>query len=109
MAGVKRQRRTPRVDELPESWYWALALGGEPELFGGEAERRAAWFKYRALIEVNPCHRPWGWWEYEAPERRNEGEHEHEQLERLGVLSPEERAELAEWRGAGVVPKRRQS
>lgn len=34
--------------------------------------------------------KPVGWWLFEAPEERNEGETEREQLERLGLLEPGE-------------------
>lgn len=99
---TRRLRRVARTDELPESWYWALALGGDSGVFESDAQRRAAWFRYRHLIELNPCHRALGWWLYESPEPRSQ-EAEHEQLERLGVLRPEERAELRAWRLAGVM------
>lgn len=39
--------------------------------------------------------RPWGWWEFEANERRNPAETEAQQLGRLGLLSEHERAALA--------------
>lgn len=104
MAGTKRKRREARPDELPEAWHWGLALSSDPALFGGEAQRRAAWFKYRHLIEVNPCHRAACWWHFESPEPRNPAEPEHEQLERMGCLTPEERGHLAQWRAAGIFP-----
>lgn len=101
---MKRMRREARPDELPESWFWGLALSSDPAIFGGEAQRRAAWAKYSHLIETNPCTRPAAWWLYSSPEPRSEAEPEHEQLERLGVLTPEERAHLAQWRAVGIIP-----
>lgn len=106
MATRRRRRRGARVEELPESWHWALALGGDAGIFGGEAERRRAWFTHSHLIETNPCTRAAGWWLYESPEPRNLAEPEHAQLERLGVLSAEERGHLEQWRQAGIFSER---
>lgn len=48
--------------------------------------------------------RPWGWWAFDAPERRDESRDEREQLEALGLLTAAELSELrqrAESAGEG--------
>ena len=52
------------------------------------AERReelmASW------VQERPGTRPWGWWQYDAPEDRPEGESEAGYLRRHGFLTPGE-------------------
>ena len=50
-----------------------------------------AFYSMRRVAE-----RPWGWWQFEAPEQRSETETEYEQLLRLGLLSKQEQAAYAE-------------
>lgn len=43
-------------------------------------------------IRERPGTRPWAWWQWSAPEHRNDKESERAQLERLSVLTAEELA-----------------
>jgi len=103
---MPRRRRIPkrRLDRLNERQRQLLLLGvalfeDEPG-FESEQEEREAWERHReALLAECAAERParWrpaAWWKYEAPEPRNKDEPEAEQLARLGLLTPEERALL---------------
>lgn len=61
-----------------------------------EAEVSEAWETMKdellpRFIRDNPGRRPWGWWACESPERRRRDESERDYLERLDLLTPEER------------------
>lgn len=106
MPAIRKKRREIRVHELTERQFWALALGGDDEAFASEDERRELYFRHRDELTTNPTTRADGWWLYESLEPRNEAEQEHEQLERMGCLTPEERGHLAQWRAAGIFAER---
>lgn len=60
-----------------------------------QAQLREAWEYAREellaeWIRESPGTRPPGWWLFDAPERRREGEEEAAYLDRLGLLTPEE-------------------
>jgi hypothetical protein len=66
--------------------------------FASEEARRAAWEIHRDELlarEHIPGNRPAAWWDYEAPEPRDHREAEADQLQRLGLLTPDELAALA--------------
>ena len=50
--------------------------------------------RYGFRAPEGPGHRPWGWWEFDAPEPRNREEPEADQLLRLGMLTAEEQVAL---------------
>jgi hypothetical protein len=63
------------------------------------AELKTAWPEMRTQvmfehIEQLPGTRPAAWWQWDAPEPRNQQLHEPEQLTRLGELQPGERSRL---------------
>lgn len=94
--------------------------------FDSEEQAREVWLEHREQFEQYcpgscPGHRPWGWWQFEAPEPRRilgwvqdepsvisaDGtlggrspvlEDEEEYLRRLGLLRPDEEQALAEER-----------
>ena len=51
--------------------------------------RQQAFDSFYCLRRI--AQRPYGWWLFEAPERRNESETEYQQLDRLGLLSETEK------------------
>src|SRR5262249_38366366 len=60
---------------------------------------RVAWNELRAeildeFIANNPGHRPWAWWQFDAPEPRRQPETDLAYLERLNLLVPSEIAVL---------------
>jgi len=101
---MPRVRRVPRLRfEWPPSAVWHLMTGFY--ISGGfppETDRgtlRAAWGDLREHVEAalvvarvrgrgGPYWRlrPWAWWEFDAPERRDFTVTEREQLDRLGLL-----------------------
>jgi hypothetical protein len=65
-----------------------------------KTEMRADWQKHQAeliaaVAAERPGHRPWAWWEFEAPERRQVGETQPDYLERLKLWIPGERDRYA--------------
>ena len=47
----------------------------------------------RWLVD-NPCTRPWGWWQFDAPEPRGDDETDAAYLQRHGLLTEPERLAL---------------
>jgi len=77
--------------------YLELLLGPRGNsAFDSNAARRSAWHEHRAelLPMVDPGSRPWGWWQYEAPEPVLPREPELMYLERCGQLTEPERIRL---------------
>jgi hypothetical protein len=77
--------------------YLELLLGPRGRsAFDSDAARRAAWLEHGAELQplVSPGSRPWGWWQYEAPEPVLPREHELAYLERCGQLTEPERISL---------------
>jgi hypothetical protein len=101
------RRRIDRVTrKLSDSQFWSLLLGEDPRrpAFASDADRRAAWALHREELRTNAGTRPQGWWDYESPEpRSSEAEAEPDQLRRLGVLTPDEVAQIDGWRWAGRI------
>jgi hypothetical protein len=89
------------LDRLRDIWEEAWAELGESLtrlwVFGPDAapEIRTGGLN---CIDAGPGHRPWGWWEFDAPEERQQGETEFAYLNRLDLLLPGER-ELVEAAG----------
>lgn len=106
MPAIRKKRREIRTHELTERQFWALALGGDDEAFASEDERRELYFRHRDELGTNPTTRADGWWRFESPEAKSATEPEHEQLERMGCLTPEERGHLEQWRAVGIFPER---
>ena len=83
--------------------YLELLLGptGLTSAFSSDADRCWAWQEHgpRLLSLVDPGSRPWGWWQYDAPEAPSPREPEIDYLARRGLLTEDERARL---HGAGV-------
>ncbi len=105
---MPRHRRIPktRTREMGYLEGWELLIGpGGRSAFASDAARRAAWQAHREEILKRwehgyPGMRPSAWWRYDAPEPRLENERDAEALERLGLLSDEERGRVAA-RGQG--------
>lgn len=77
--------------------YLELLLGpSSGSAFDSDKARRNAWRKHRTelLALVAPGSRPWGWWQYEAPEPLLPRESERMYLERCGQITEPERANL---------------
>jgi hypothetical protein len=77
--------------------YLELLLGPKGgSAFDSDAARHTAWREHRAelLPLVDPGSRPWGWWQYEAPEPVLPRESECAYLERCGQLTKPERISL---------------
>jgi hypothetical protein len=78
--------------------YLELLLGPKTaaSTFDSEASRRRAWQDHRGelLPMVALGSRPWGWWQYEAPEPPRPRESAVEYLARWGLLSGAERRHL---------------
>jgi hypothetical protein len=94
------RRRIDRVTrKLSYAQHWSLFLGEDPfrPAFASDAERRTAWELHRDEFGANVGTRPQAWWDYEAGEPRSETEAEADQLRRLGVLTPEEAAQIDGW------------
>lgn len=77
-------------------------LTGEGRPFESEAERRAAWEAHRdeLMAASRPGLRPGSFWNYDRPDleaRRIPHETDVQLLYRLGLLSPDEIAQLTEW------------
>lgn len=75
---------------------WFGDLFGSRDLDSPEADHeaiKAVWNNLRDVvlakwIAINPGTRPWGWWRFDAPERRRPAvtESEIDYLEKLGLL-----------------------
>jgi hypothetical protein len=92
--------RYVRELSLQEEFELLLGTGGRPSFFRDNETRRAAWVHFREfLLNLAPAgKRPWAWWEYEAPERREGALEEASQLVRLGVVGAAELAVIErEW------------
>ena len=78
--------------------YVELLLGpkGDASAFDSDEYRREAWGAHAAelLTLVDPGSRPWGWWQYEAPEPLLPREAELAYLYRCGLLTRAERERL---------------
>jgi len=66
-----------------------------------EAFAREAWEQYRdqilaEWITKRPGTRPWAWWEFDAPEEPRRDEAQYDYLDRLCLLTRDERAVLSE-------------
>ena len=85
------------------------SLNGGTPIYESEEERREAWEYYRAslLNEAGPGHRPAAWWEYDAPEPRDRTIGQSLQLDRLGLLTPDERAKCEPHWAASLKSYRR--
>jgi hypothetical protein len=100
------RRRIDRVTrKLSDSQFWSLLLGEDPRrpAFASDADRRAAWELHREELRTNIGTRPEAFWDYDATEPRTETEAETDQLRRLGVLTPDEVAQIDGWRWAGRI------
>ena len=77
--------------------YLELLLGPKGDsAFGSDEARRMGWMQHRAelLPLVDPGSRPWGWWQYDAPEPVMAREPEIAYLERCKLLTKQERTRL---------------
>ena len=61
----------------------------------GETTQRVLTKPWLFVVPGGPGSRPWGWWEFDAPEDQREDETEVEYLRRHGLLRPGEEARLA--------------
>jgi hypothetical protein len=80
-----------------------IAPDSRGRAFTSEAERLAAWEVHRDELlarEHIPGNRPAAWWDFESPEPRDHREAEADQLQRLGLLTPDELAAFAAPRPA---------
>ena len=87
-----------RLDSDQEMELW-LGPSHRGSAFESEAQRQWAWTQHRdRVMAVWGKHgkRPWAWWRYESG-RAHPGDREASTLYEMGVLAPEERAELERW------------
>jgi hypothetical protein len=103
---MPRRRRLVkgRLDRLTFEQETELLHGhtffGEGFAKDDEAGKRAAWNAHRDLLMAKweeydrPGLRPWGWWQWDAPEPRDKKQHEALQLLRLGQIGTAELEEL---------------
>ena len=87
-----------RLDSDQELDLW-LGPSHRGSAFESEAQRQWAWTQHRdRVMAVWGKHgkRPWAWWRYESG-RAHPGDREASTLYEMGVLAPEERAELERW------------
>jgi hypothetical protein len=93
--------RHPRRGRLSHDQEMTLLYGEEPRWFSvpTEAEHRDAWARNRDRILASHRHgrRPMAWWRFEAPIKFPGYEHQQSALFEAGLLTEEERAELASW------------
>jgi hypothetical protein len=92
----KIRRRGPEL--LTDAQEMNLLIGA-PGGFANDDERRKAWFAHRdeLMAALNPCTRPAGFWEFEAPGGKLPGEKGWAALERLALLTPEEKHLARKW------------
>ena len=71
----------------------ALLIGPTGGEFATEVEREAAWWEHREelMADVNPTTRPWAFWQYEQGGKHPARGKEAATLEKLGMLTPEEK------------------
>lgn len=100
-----RGYRRPGPPPLSQSQELDLILGAAHGAFLSDREREQAWFWHRdrLMTLVNPLTRPQAWWAFECPVAKLPGEKDFHALERLGLLSESEKAQLAAWRRKGGV------
>ncbi|HIF01038.1 MAG TPA: hypothetical protein EYQ63_29525 [Fuerstia sp.] len=72
--------------------YFNNAFGNGPDSI---AAMKAAWKVLRSSVMEEHIHerpgtRPWAWWQFDAPEKRNDNETETEFLRRLSLLTAAE-------------------
>ena len=94
-AACAAARETHGVLNLEQ--YLELLLGPKGEsAFATDFARHVAWHQHRAelLPLVDPGSRPWGWWQYDAPEPVLPREPEIAYLERCQLLGTQERTRL---------------
>jgi hypothetical protein len=92
---LERPRRISGALNLEQ--YLELLIGPKGNsAFDSNSARRTAWREHRTelLPLVDPGSRPWGWWQYEAPEPVLPRESELAYLERCGQLTGPERISL---------------
>jgi hypothetical protein len=67
--------------------------------FDSRAELEAAWWRHRdeLLASVNATTRPAAWWALEFKGERKPGERDWQALERLGMLTDEEKRLVEKW------------
>jgi hypothetical protein len=108
---MPRRRRLSKQIAVDDAQYLDLHFGGWPNAFASPFLRRAAYYRVREqlLAECSAGQRPWAWWEYDAPEQPRPigkthilqgrpvtfSEDRTDCLDRLGLLEPWERADLA--------------
>lgn len=78
-------------------YFHAQPFGNPPDM----SLARDCWRDHGAelleqYVAIRPGCRPWGWWQFEAPEERAGEEPEAEYLERLGLWFPGERELMEE-------------
>jgi len=96
---VRKWRPGPRrALTFYEKLELAIGPGRDPQFADDEA-RRKAWEEHREVILafVNKTTRPWAWWQFECEEAQDYTQGDA-QLERLGVLTDEEKVRVAKWR-----------
>jgi len=94
-----RRRRDRRQDELTPEQDLDLICGEAMGAFGSPKEREAAWetHKNELLASTTPGFRPQAWWDFEGYSKLSDDEDDSVALERLGVLTPEEKRILRKW------------
>lgn len=113
-APLTRQTWTPErlaSDVLATLAIHVGLIEGQPQKWGPFRtldDVRACWKSVReACLELNddvrdplypirsePGRRPWAWWQFDSPERRDPGVNEPEQLRRMGVMGADESGRL---------------
>ena len=98
-------QRGPGSDRLSHAEEMLLTYGPAPEwrdAFASIEAARAVWARYRERLMSRkaPGRRPWGWYEFEAPEGlRYDYDRERSALFKAGLLTDSERSALMTyWR-----------
>ena len=96
MPRVRRRGHTVRGALTPEQEIAPL-IGGQA--FATPQEYERAWWTHREelLASVNPTTRPAAWWALEFKGERRPRERDRQALERLGLLTPEEKHLVEKW------------
>jgi len=107
---AKRKRISSKIT-VPKALYYYFQTGDEDQSRFPEYERYNEWIFFSGgvgpelgdywntckdellsdWIKKNPCTRPWAFWEFEAPEKRNADESEADYLQRYGLLTEVEK------------------
>ena len=96
-AGFRMAVEARRGPSLEQYFELLVGPGDAGSTFASEECRRAAWRSQSEKLTrlVEPGSRPWGWWEYDAPEPALPRESELDYLARCDLLTEAERARLA--------------